>query len=239
MLEISDNLKINLNAVVTINKVKDKWIARLKNGSSVVVTEEIANEIITSTGSSGGSSGGASITANIKITSNKDDILGTTEHNKLCILSDTSSLAIKVVDKIEGGVGSFIANSQLLENIFRPVCGVYKNCIYFAGGSVKSGTGNDRLYKYDISTNKTTNLKYLGGYKYGCGTIVGNKMYIFGGTRDDNKTMIIDLDTLEYTNDSIGGVFNYNGQCCASIGTDVYVFGGHYYNNYNDYYYNY
>ena len=55
MLEISDNLKINLNAVVTINKVKDKWIARLKNGSSIVVTEEIANEIITSTGSSGGS----------------------------------------------------------------------------------------------------------------------------------------------------------------------------------------
>ena len=59
MLEISDNLKINLNAVVTINKVKDKWIARLKNGSSLVVTEEIANEIITSTGSSGG--GGGSI----------------------------------------------------------------------------------------------------------------------------------------------------------------------------------
>ena len=59
MLEISDNLKINLNAVVTINKVKDKWIARLKNGSSLVVTEEIANEIITSTGSSGGSGGGS------------------------------------------------------------------------------------------------------------------------------------------------------------------------------------
>ena len=57
MLEISDNLKINLNAVVTINKVKDKWIARLKNGSSLVVTEEIANEIITSTGSSGGGGG--------------------------------------------------------------------------------------------------------------------------------------------------------------------------------------
>ena len=92
MLEISDNLKINLNAVVTINKVKDKWIARLKNGSSLVVTEEIANEIITSTGSSGGGGGGASITANIKITNNKSDILGTTEHNKLCILSGTGDV---------------------------------------------------------------------------------------------------------------------------------------------------
>ena len=188
-------------------------------------------------GSSGGSGGGASIASNIKIVDNKNDILGTSDHNKLCILSDTGDLSFKVVDKIEGGVGSFNANSQLLENIFKPVCGVYKNCIYFAGGYVKSSTGNDRLYKYDISTNKTTNLKYLGGYKYGCGTIVGNKMYIFGDARDDNKTMIIDLDTLEYTNNDIGGVFTYGGQCCASIGTDVYVFGGHYYNNYNDYYY--
>ena len=187
---------------------------------------------------SGESGGGASITSNIKIVANKDDILSTSDHNKLCILSDTSELSFKVVDKIEGGVGSFNANSQLLENIFKPVCGVYKNCIYFAGGSVKSGTGNDRLYKYDISTNKTTNLKYLGGYKYGCGTIVGNKMYIFGGAKNDSTTMIIDLDTLEYTNNDIGGVFSYNGQCCAVVGTDIYVFGGHYYYNYNDYYCN-
>ena len=98
-------------------------------------------------GSSGGSGGGASIASNIKIVDNKNDILGTSDHNKLCILSDTGDLSFKVVDKIEGGVGSFNANSQLLENIFKPVCGVYKNCIYFAGGYVKSSTGNDRLYK--------------------------------------------------------------------------------------------
>ena len=185
---------------------------------------------------SGGSGGGADITSNVKIVANKNDILSTSDHNKLCILSDASSLAIKVVDKIEGGAGSFIANSQLLENIFRPVCGVYKNCIYFAGGSVKSSLGNDRLYKYDISTNAITKIKN-SDLKYGCGTIVGNKMYIFGDAKNDNTTMIIDLDTLEYTNNNIGGVFTYGGQCCASIGTDVYVFGGHYYSNYNDYYY--
>ena len=48
MLEINDNIKINLNSVVSINKVQDKWIVRLKNRSSIVVTEEIANEIIAS-----------------------------------------------------------------------------------------------------------------------------------------------------------------------------------------------
>ena len=50
MLEINDNIKINLNSVVSINKVQDKWIVRLKNRSSIVVTEDIANEIIASLG---------------------------------------------------------------------------------------------------------------------------------------------------------------------------------------------
>ena len=42
------------------------------------------------------------ITSNIKITSNISDILSSPK-NLLCILNDTSSLVIKVVDKIEGG----------------------------------------------------------------------------------------------------------------------------------------
>lgn len=50
MLEINDNIKINLNSVVSINKVQDKWIVRLKNRSSIVVTEDVANEIIASLG---------------------------------------------------------------------------------------------------------------------------------------------------------------------------------------------
>ena len=51
MLEINDNLKINLGSVISVNKVKNKWIVRLRNGSSIVVTEEIANKIIASMGS--------------------------------------------------------------------------------------------------------------------------------------------------------------------------------------------
>lgn len=50
MLEINDNIKINLNSVVSINKVQDKWIVRLKNRSSIVVTEDVANEIIAAIG---------------------------------------------------------------------------------------------------------------------------------------------------------------------------------------------
>ena len=50
MLEINGNLTINLDSVVSVNNVQGKWIVRLRNGSSITVTEEIANEIITSTG---------------------------------------------------------------------------------------------------------------------------------------------------------------------------------------------
>ena len=51
MLEINDNLKINLDSVISVNKVKNKWIVRLRNGSSIVVTEDVANEIIAAMGS--------------------------------------------------------------------------------------------------------------------------------------------------------------------------------------------
>ena len=50
MLEINDNIKINLNSVISVNKVKNKWIVRLKNRSSIVVTADVANEIIASLG---------------------------------------------------------------------------------------------------------------------------------------------------------------------------------------------
>ena len=50
MLEINDNLKINLDSVISVNKVKNKWIVRLRNRSSIVVTKDVANEIIASLG---------------------------------------------------------------------------------------------------------------------------------------------------------------------------------------------
>lgn len=50
MFEISNNLKINLDSVISINKVQDKWIVRLRNRSSIVVAEDVANEIIASLG---------------------------------------------------------------------------------------------------------------------------------------------------------------------------------------------
>lgn len=97
--KINDNLYINCNNVDYVSFLNDKVKIHMNDNTSYYITPEQYKDIETKIPQSGGS-GGADITSNIKITGNKDDILGTTEHNKLCILSNTSSLAIRVVDKI-------------------------------------------------------------------------------------------------------------------------------------------
>lgn len=52
-----------------------------------------------------GSDGGANITSNIKIVANKSSVLSS-NHNKLCIINDTSDLSFKVSNEYLGAVGS-------------------------------------------------------------------------------------------------------------------------------------
>ena len=131
------------------------------------------------------SGGGASITANIKITGNKDDILGTTEHNKLCILSDTGDLSFKVSNEYLGGIG-------LIRNLNGGTNGNYKwystydnygtyyygstfiynrknNYLYYFYYQMYSYTGrSSKTYKkYDLTNNTSSdvlsNLSFLNG----------------------------------------------------------------------------
>ena len=70
------------------------------------------------------------VTSNIKITANKNDILSSPK-NLLCILNDTSSLAIKVVDKIEGGNEEISTLSEVLPQNIRSSCSArYNDNIY-------------------------------------------------------------------------------------------------------------
>ena len=102
---------------------------------------------------SGGSGGGANITSNIKIVANKNAILGTSDHNKLCILSNTGDLSFKVVDKIEGGIEEiFTLGETLPQAIYSPFSATYKDNIYIFGGHNGSKTINT-IYKFNC-TNK-------------------------------------------------------------------------------------
>ena len=187
---------------------------------------------------SGESGGGANITSNIKIVANKNDILGTTEHNKLCILSDTSELSFKVVDKIDGVKGEHENISTLSEVLPDATnyafCARYEDNIYIFGGANNSSTNKnnrtDIIYKFNCKTKTIETLStrlpqilteaccatyndniYIFG---GASTSVVNTIYKFNCTTETIETLSVTLPNVRY------------GACCATYGDNIYIFGG-------------
>lgn len=170
------------------------------------------------------------ITSNIKITSNKSDILSSPK-NLLCILNNTSSLAIKVVDKIEGGSEEISALSEVLpQKLFRHCGASYGDNIYIFGGS-----SSDKIYKFNTKTEKVATLnstlpKVL--YDAFCCTYA-DSIYIFGGIVGTLNTIYKfnciteEIVTLETTLPK-----KLSSACCATYGDNIYIFGG--YNGNND-----
>ena len=96
------------------------------------------------------------VTSNIKITGNINDVLSSPK-NLLCILNDTSSLAIKVVDKIESGSEELSTLSEVLSQTIEYACCVpYGNNIYIFGGYNGSNYFKT-IYKFNC-INKTIEL---------------------------------------------------------------------------------
>ena len=136
------------------------------------------------TGSSGGSSGGGtSITSNIKIVANKNDILSTSDHNKLCILSNTGDLTFKVVDKIEGGSEEISTLSEVIPKAIEYACCVpYGDNIYIFGGY--NGSDYFKTIHNFNCTNKTIELLSVTlpqALKGSCCAIYEDNVYIIGG----------------------------------------------------------
>ena len=128
---------------------------------------------------SDGSGGGANITSNIKIVANKNAILGTTEHNKLCILSNTGDLSFKVVDKIEGE--SETINKLDIEfeneiNIGAKAC-TYNNEITYIFTRL-----NNSIYKFNTTNNSLELIR---------DTTVTNNSYIYGAFLHNDKIFIV------------------------------------------------
>lgn len=178
------------------------------------------------------SGGGASITSNIKITGNKDDILGTTEHNKLCILSDTGDLTFKVVDKIEGGSEELSTLSEVLpQKLNYSCCARYGENIYIFGGENVSGRVST-IYKFNCNskTIETLSVTLPQVLSNACCEIHGENIYIFGGkTTSGVKVNTIYkfnciteiIETLSITLPSL-----ICDSCCSINDNDIYIFGG-------------
>lgn len=177
------------------------------------------------------SGGGASITSNIKITGNKDDILGTTEHNKLCILSNTGDLSFKVVDKINGGSEEISSLSEVLpQDLYDTCCARYNDNIYIFGGYSSVGKLNT-IYKFNCINKTIEKLNVnLPNVLYGaCCSTYGDSIYIFGGYGEYRLNTIYKFncsnETIEKLNVTLPDTFNW--ACCSTYGDSIYIFGGY------------
>ena len=176
------------------------------------------------------------VTSNIKITDNKSDILSSPK-NLLCILSDTSSLAIKVVDKIEGGSEELSTLSTVLPQALSGACCVnYGDDIYIFGGKIDNGYSNS-IFKFNTITRiiETLSVTLPQALDDGCCAIYNDNIYIFGGF---NGSYLNTIYKFNCTNETIstlsttlpnrlGNVF------CANYDNIIYIFGGYNGNVYN------
>ena len=172
------------------------------------------------------------VTSNIKITGNKSDILSSPK-NLLCILSDTASLAIKVVDKIEGGSEELSTLSEVLpQGLYDSCCARYNDNIYIFGG-YSSGQVNT-IYKFNCTTETIETLSVTLSqtlYK-ACCSIYNDNIYIFGGSSSSGQVNTIykfncTTETIEILSVTLPQTLSY--LCCATYDDNIYIFGG--YNN--------
>lgn len=176
------------------------------------------------------SGGGASITANIKITGAKDDILGTTEHNKLCILSDTGNLSFKVVNKIEGGNEEISTLSEVLPQGFKEACCArYNNNIYIFGGYGSSEYLNT-IYKFNCTTKTITTLSVTLPQilARACCAIYNENIYIFGGFGAGRSNTIYKFNCTNETITALSATLpkGLEYAYCAIYENYIYIFGG-------------
>ena len=165
------------------------------------------------------SGGGASITANIKITRNKGDMLGSsTEHNKLCIVSNTGDVSFKVVDKIEEAEGI-----SKLDLEFSDVPGFgAKACTYNNEITYIFTRLSNSIYRFNTTNNsleliRDTNFANYANIK---GAFLHNeKIYIC--VKDTLYIFNCSSETIEETTYTIPYVTND----CVMYDNEIYILG--------------
>ena len=171
------------------------------------------------------------VTSNIKITGNKSDILSS-PHNLLCLLSNTTSLAIKVVDKIEGESEVISTLSEVLPQALRSACcASYEDNIYIFGGAISNtGTKTNTIYKFNCNNKTIETLSVtLPQSLYGaCCVPYGDNIYIFGGVGSGYLKTIYKFNCTTETLSTLSTTLpqGFNSACCSLCGDIVYIFGG-------------
>ena len=169
------------------------------------------------------------VTSNIKITGNKNDILSS-PHNLLCLLSNTSSLAIKVVDKIVGGSEEMSTLSEALpQALYGTICSAYNDNIYIFGGNGSNGRVNT-IYKFNCIEKTITTLSATlpTVLSDACCAIFNDNIYIFGGYSSDwtNTIFKFNCTTETITTLSVKLPKKLYALACSIYENNIYIFGG-------------
>ena len=169
------------------------------------------------------------ITSNIKITGNKNDILSSPK-NLLCVLSGTSSLAIKVVDKIEGGSEELSTLSEVLPQALESACcATHGDNIYIFGGYIDSARVNT-IYKFNCKTKtiETLSVTLPQNTSSMCCATYEDNIYLFGGYTGGYLNTIYKFDCINETLTKLSATLpkELYDACCATHGDNIYIFGG-------------
>ena len=171
------------------------------------------------------------VTSNIKITGNKNDILSSPK-NLLCILSNTSSLAIKVVDKIEGGSEELSTLSTVLpQGMQSACCAPYGDNIYIFGGNISGGTLNT-IFKFNCTSKTITTLSATlpTVLSSPCCATHNDNIYIFGGYASTSRSnTIYKFSCITETIEALTATLpqKLSTACCSTYNDNIYIFGGY------------
>ncbi len=170
------------------------------------------------------------VTSNIRITGNKSDILAS-DHKLLCILSNTSELSFKVVDKIEGGSEELSTLSTVLpQALGNNCCARYNDNIYIFGGYTNDYTSVNTIYKFNCITKTIETLSTTLPQKIysTCCDIYEDNIYIFGGYNGSETNTIYKFNCTSETIETLSVTLPkvLSGACCSINGDNIYIFGG-------------
>ena len=170
------------------------------------------------------------VTSNIKITGNINDVFASPK-NLLCILSDTSSLAIKVVDKIKGGSEELSTLSEVLpQGLYGACCARHSDNIYIFGGIISGYTILKTIYKFNCTskTIETLSVTLPKSLYFVCCSTYNDSIYIFGGYTGSNSNIIYKFNCTNETIETLSVTLPQalSGACCTTNGDNIYIFGG-------------
>lgn len=164
-----------------------------------------------------------------------------TEYNKHLLYLNNSSLKYMVCNYDSDSINAKVKMSFPAGTVAvaATACSVGSNCYIFGGDTNDSNMG---IHRFNVVTEEVEEIANGGQRGRSCmsSCSVGTNCYLFGGyVQGEYNTFSSDIFKFDTLTNEITRVGNLENSpraftsCCA-VGTDIFIFGGFYYNSSND-----